>query len=398
MKVLLVSGSVSSSGHGTVYLKNIHKNLEDIDTDVFVPNDAILTDTNIDIDRMHKSDLSFSKLSRQNYAKYGKMGMVKRGFDRVSNGIKFHKDLVKYLKTKNYDVVHILDSEYISYWYLAKKLKNKPIKLVYTLHASDFNLQSFSIGSVYKYLVKSLLNTSFSKTAHVVCHGEWIKDRLVLSFPKLKNKISGIDYPSNAYSQIDKNKLKAELGLPLDKTIISFLGMIRRDKKIEVAIQTIKQLPDNFHFVIAGSLSDYRLEEIESLIKEAKIENRVTKTLKYLSLKEYEDNFKASDIFLSTHSDSFPSASGPVSDARSYGVPVVVPPNGQLDMYVNINKVGQVAKSHNAKDFAEACLLVNSNIDQYKNNVIKVSKSLSWKSFVNRHISIYNEENNEQNL
>mgnify|MGYP005998060989 FL=1 len=114
MKVLLVSGSVSSSGHGTVYLKNIHKNLEDIDTDVFVPNDAILTDTNIDIDRIHKSDLNFSKVSRQNYVKYGKLGMVKRGFDRVSNGIKFHKDLVKYLKTKNYDVVHILDSEYIS--------------------------------------------------------------------------------------------------------------------------------------------------------------------------------------------------------------------------------------------------------------------------------------------
>ena len=109
-----------------------------------------------------------------------------------------------------------------------------------------------------------------------------------------------------------------------------------------------------------------------------------------MSLKEYEDNFKASDIFLSTHSDSFPSASGPVSDARSYGVPVVVPPKGQLEMYVNINKVGQVANSHNAKDFADACLLVNSNIDQYKNNVIKVSQSLSWESFVNRHISIYN--------
>ncbi|AXO80785.1 glycosyltransferase [Olleya aquimaris] len=390
MKVLLVSGSVSNSGHGTVYLNNIHKNLKDIDTDIFVPKDAILGDTDIDVNSIHKSDLSFSKLSRQNYAKYGKLGIVKRGFDRVFNGIKFHKDLLKHLKIKNYDVVHILDSEYISYWYLAKKLKNKHVRLVYTLHASDFNLQSFTIGSVYKYLIKTMLNKSFSKTAHVVCHGEWIKDRLVLAFPKLKNKISGIDYPSNAYTKIDKDNLKAELGVPLDKTIISFLGMIRRDKKIEVAIQTIKQLPDNFHFVIAGSLSDYKLEEIESLIKEAKIESRVTRTFKYLSLKEYEDNFKASDIFLSTHSDSFPSASGPVSDARSYGVPVVVPPKGQLEMYVNINKVGQVAKKHNAKDFADACLLVNNEINHYKNNVIKVSQNLSWESFGNKHVSIYN--------
>lgn len=390
MKVLLVSSSVSNLGHGNVYLKNIYKYLKGIDTDVFVPNDAILEHTKIEVNKIYKSDLNFSKLSRQNYTKYGKLGMIKRGFDRLINGINFHNDLVKHLKVKNYDVVHILDSEYISYWYLCKKIKKFPIKLVYTLHASDFNLQSFSIGSMYKYLVKSMLKTSFNNTSHVVCHGEWIKDRLVLAFPKIKNKISGIDYPSNAYSQIDKVKLKAELGIPLDKTIISFLGMIRRDKKIEVAIHAIKYLPDNFHFVIAGSLSDYNREQIEDLIKEAEIEKKVTKTLKYLTEKEYENNFKASDIFLSTHSDSFPSASGPVSDARSFGVPVVVPPKGQLEKYVNINKVGQVAQNHNPKDFAEACIVVNRNIDFYKDNVIKASKSLSWKSFVDKHIDIYN--------
>jgi glycosyltransferase involved in cell wall biosynthesis len=392
VKVLLVSPNTSNSGHGVVYLTKLYQHIkEGCEVDIFVPKD---TKINIELfasENIIKSDIGFSFISREEYAKYGKFGQLIRGVNRLNTGIKFYKTLIKYIKDKDYDVVHVLDSEYLSYIYLTKKIKK--VKLVYTIHASDFSFQSFSIATLYKSSVAVFLKKALKSTSYVVCHGTWIKKRLLLAFPILKKKILGFNYPSNEFVDYEKQVIRKKLQIPKGTILISFLGMIRRDKRIETALDTIKLLPSHYKLLIAGSLSDYSQKDMDRIINDKKVSNRIITDFRYLTSQEFDSYFKAGDIFLSTHDKSFPSASGPISDARTYGLPVVVTPGGQLEEYVKSEKVGIVSKTPLAEDYSEAIIEITDKLETFKNSVVKASNSFSWKSFSRAHIELYNDIN-----
>lgn len=390
-KILLVSPSTSNSGHGVVYLTKLYENIsKEQNVKVFVPCDTKLDPLNFKPTDLIKSKVGFSSISREKYAKYGKLGQFKRGFNRLKAGVSFFKTLLEYLRKEKFDVIHILDAEYVSYIYLSKKLsKVQETKLVYTIHASDFNFQSISISTLYKSIIAGYLRKALSNTSYIVCHGEWIKDRLTKSFPNIERKITGYNYPSDEYKNFDKIAIRKELGISENIKIISFLGMIRRDKRIEFAFEVLKLLPKDYKMLVAGSLSDYKKEQIESLIREMQIQEKIISDFRYLTLEEFDHYFKAGDIFLSTHSDKFPSASGPVSDSRTYGLPVVVTPGGQLEQYVNREKVGITPEGSKPEDFAEAITNLFDNIDLYKRNVRHASKKFSWESFSRKHMEIY---------
>lgn len=386
-KVLLVSAGVSNSGHGLVYLTNLYQKISASIT-VFVPDDAKINLENFTPTDIYKSNIKFSSISREHFKIYGLLSPIIRGLSRMRLSIKFHQDLLIHLKSNHYDVVHILDSDYIAYIYLQNKI-SKTAKTVYTLHASDFELRGASFATIYKSIIKYFLRDALNKTSHVICHGVWMKDRLLNSFPVLKNKILAIDYPSNSYSHFNKNEIRSSLNLPENKIIISFIGMIRKDKKIEIALEAFSMLNDNYHLIVAGSLADYNESEIIDLIDDNNIKDRTSIKLGYLDKSEYENYFKASDIFLSTHSDKFPSASGPVSDARTFGIPVVVPPGGQLEQYVNQYNVGEVAFKHDVDSFKIACEKIGVGKLKKHENVIEVSNKLSWDNFSKKHLNVY---------
>ena len=75
-----------------------------------------------------------------------------------------------------------------------------------------------------------------------------------------------MDYPSNEFDEYDKKKIREKLALPKNKIVISFLGMIRKDKKIEIAINIMRKLPEKYHLLIAGVLADYKEQDIKSKI------------------------------------------------------------------------------------------------------------------------------------
>ena len=389
-KILLVSPNTSNSGHGVVYLTKLYEYLsKQCDVHVFVPQDTKIDINLFKKDNVIKSTVGFSFISREEYTKYGKFGQVIRGFNRLKTGKTFYKTLLNYLSNNEYDIVHVLDSEYLSFIYFARRMKT--VELIYTIHASDFNFQSFSLSTIYKSVVAVFLKKALSLTAHIVCHGEWIKNRLLISFPNIKGKISSFIYPSDEYKKYNKTKVREKLKVDKGTVLISFLGMVRRDKRIEVALDTIKLLPNKYKLLIAGSLADYSLKDINNLIEEKNVSDRIIRDFRYLTDLEFKDYFMASDVFLSTHDPNFPSASGPVSDARTYGLPVVVTPGGQIDQYVHSEKVGVVSQGSEASNYSDAIIKLYDRIETFEGNVIRASHDFSWQSFSNAHMALYNE-------
>ena len=233
MKILLVSSSVSNKGHGIIYLTKLAEHLStELDVKVFVPRDSKLSSPVFKKkENIIKSIVDCSITSREKYIKYGKFGLVIRGVNRLSTGISFFKSLIRHLKDNKYDVVHILDSEYISFIYLITKVSGfKETRFVTTIHASDFNFQSLSLSTIYKSIVAFFLKKVLNKVSYVICHGNWIKERLIVAFPDIKEKILGINYPSNEFEWYDKNLIREKLNISKNDKIVSFLGMIRRDK------------------------------------------------------------------------------------------------------------------------------------------------------------------------
>lgn len=389
MKILLVSSSAGNLGHGLKYLEMLHFHLsKEENVSIFVPNDVDLPKT-LQIEQV-KSPVSFAFTSREKYLRFGSLAQLVRGFDRLKYGILFFKTLISHVKNENYDIVHILDSEYISLIYCLNKAKQvRNSKFVITIHASDFGFENLTISTIYKSTIAFFLKKSFNNVIGVVCHGEWIKKRLLKTFPNIKGKIVAFDYPSSSYNDYGKTITEDLFDKYGDSRIVLFIGMIRKDKRIELALDTIQQLPNNYKLLIAGSLSDYTIAEIEKLIDDRGIGSKVETVFKYLTNEEFETYFRLGDVFLSTHSDKFPSASGPVADSRTYGLPVVVAKGGQLEEYVNREKVGLVAQESTAVGFSNSVLEVVENISFFKRNVINASNKFSWESFGKVHLALY---------
>ncbi|AGA80577.1 glycosyltransferase [Echinicola vietnamensis DSM 17526] len=388
--ILLVSFVVSNKGHGREYLTNIaNLTSKSSNVSVFVPSDTDLQKELSSEITVYKSRYGYGAIEREKYKKYGKLSQVIRGGARVRDSLSIYKDLISLIKKSDFDIIHILDSEYISLLSFLNSI-NEEGKIYITLHASDFYFNSFTFGSIYKSCIRKLLNRSFNKVNGVICHGDWIKDRLQKSFPSVSERILALNYPSQVYKNLSsKSLIRENLRIPKDKTLVLFIGMIRRDKRIEIALETISLLSEEYCLLIAGNPTDYSLSDIDYLIDKYKVGHKVVTDLGFLQKNKFEEYFSISDVLLSCHSKTFPSASGPVSDARTYGLPVVVSPGGQLQYYVESSKVGVVSNGFAAKDYARAIEVIKGEKNQIRESIVEASREYSWDSFVNRQVNFY---------
>lgn len=389
--ILLVSFISSNQGHGRIYLKKIYENIsQSLRVKIFVPNDFIEIKENINFNDIVKSKIGFRETERKNFKNFGIFSQIFRGFKRLKLSFKIYNDLLKYVKVNSFKSIHILDSEYISLIYFIlrfSKINNS--KLFVTIHPSNFKFKELNFSSFYKSLIRPFLNYSFKYVAGVVCHGNWIKEKLLDSFPSLNQKIIGLIYPSFKYVEFDKLSVRNKYRVPCENKVVLFIGMIRKDKNIETALKVISLLPADFTLIIAGSLSDYSREDIDVLIDNYSVRDKVRLDFRFLEQKEFQNYFCLSDVLLSCHNKSFKSGSGPVSDARSFGLPVVVSPYGQVADYVKQTKVGLVSESFNALDFVNAIIEVLNSQEEIGSKIIEASYFYSWEEFSKKHIEFY---------
>lgn len=255
----------TEKAHGVQIMKTCEAfSLNDIDTQLIVPwrFNRLKEDTfeyyNI------RGKFKITKIPSLDLVRFGRVGFRIQSFS-------FSLFALFYLFFKKTDIIYSRD-EAVLFCLLFLK---KPI--FWEVHANRYN-----------YFVKSLIK----RCAGIVTITDGLKDFYV-NKGALPNKIivasDGIDL-ADFSNKFDKISVRKELGLPIDKKIVLYVGRLDGWKGVETFLDASKILPENIKAVIIGG----EPQQVSRLKKE--YEKVIF--LGFLPYRELAKNQKAADVLI----------------------------------------------------------------------------------------------------
>lgn len=217
-----------------------------------------------------------------------------------------------------------------------------------------------------------------------------VKDDLLSFIPDAKYKI----YPHPLYDHFgaatEKNQARKELNLPTDKKLLLYFGYIRDYKGLDILIETISQLPEDYHLILAGeSYGDFT--PYLELIAKFQVKDKITLLNRYIPDREVSLLFSAADVCVLSYKSA--TQSGVTSIALHYELPLVVTNVGGLKEMVEHEKTGLVAERAEPELVKEQLInyFTKYDIQSFRNNIKKMKEELSWKRFTEKIIDFSKE-------
>lgn len=293
---------------------------------------------------------------------------VRRVLDSISP-FSYYKTAKEILKSKP-DVV------LISYWMpffapafgkIAKILRKKGIKTIAILHNVIAHEKRFGDKELTKYFFKNcdgfvLLNIASEK------------DLLGLK-PDAKYIIHPHPLYDHYGDKVDKTLAREKLNLPEDKKVILFFGFIRDYKGLDILIESMKYLGDDFLLLVGGEVyGDFK--KYDELIDKLGVRNMINLQIRYIPEYEIHLFFSASDVCVLPYRSA--TQSGIAGIAYFFDLPVIVTNVGGLAEMVESGKTGFIAERPTPEEISSAISKV------FSNDVIK-SMGISITEYKRRH-------------
>ncbi|MDR0926343.1 MAG: glycosyltransferase [Ignavibacteria bacterium] len=223
--------------------------------------------------------------------------------------------------------------------------------------------------------------------AFIVLNGQ-AKDDLLIANPNAVYAEHPRPFFSASADVIDKKVARKILNIPTDKNILLFFGDVRKYRGIDVTLQTLSMLDDNYHLLIAGQSAsgfDYYNRKINDL----GIKDRTTIISHKLNTNEIPYIFYASDVLLMPFEEDV--SNSIVGSAFSYQLPVIVTDVGSFKEIFEEKNFGIII------DKTDADLLLNAIHKYYneglekkfKQNLNGLRYGHSWESLATIIFDVY---------
>jgi len=263
------------------------------------------------------------------------------------------------LKERSIDAVLFLDGDVSAiYECWARNSERWPgVGWVVAHSATDFYLSEMSVRSLYKWWLAPRVAALTEKAGATIlyCTADMRDDfctRLHVSEQARRRIVLSSFGSDEDDMRLPKDLARRELHMPTDAKVALFFGLLRRDKRPDVAIRSVAGAPDDWWLLLAGEPYSYRRQTIERWVESAGIRQRTRSILRYLDEGEVRVVFSAADVLLVTHDRPTVSASGPLNMARSYRLPAIVGDTGSLGTWVRADGVGFLAVPGDPGSFA----------------------------------------------
>ncbi len=276
----------------------------------------------------------------------------------------------KEIKKNNFDL--LLTKFWMPYFapslgYIAKKIKKNTVSISILDNVIPHEMR---LGDLQ--LIRYFLN----RNDGFVVMSETVKNDLL----KLKPNAKFIYHQHPLYEHfgkiIKKNEAREKLNLPKDKIILLCYGFIRDYKGLDLAIQTIEKLNDNYHLVIAGEVYG-TFNKYSELINSLNVSNKISKHLHYISDEETALFFSAADICLLPYKSA--TQSGIIASSFNFDLPVIATRTGSLAEMIEPFDNGIIADGINPNSIKDAILKFdNFKKDYFTNNIKKYKKIATW--------------------
>ena len=228
----------------------------------------------------------------------------------------------------------------ISYWMpffapafgkIAGLLKSKGIKIIALMHNVIAHEKRFGDEALTKYF--------FNKCdGFVLLNKSSEKDLLDLK-PDAKYIIHSHPLYDHYGNKIEQTEAKKKLDIPLGKKVILFFGFIRDYKGLDLLIESMKNLNDEYLLLIAGEVyGDFK--KYDELIDKLDLRKRINLQIRYIPETEIPVFFSASDVCVLPYRTA--TQSGIAGIAYHFDLPVIVTNVGGLAEIVEENKTGLI--------------------------------------------------------
>lgn len=248
---------------------------------------------------------------------------------------------------------------------------NKNIKVIGLIDNWD-NHEKIPFEGLLRMLIVQICNSFITFSDNV---GDQLKEstnkRVVPLFHPINLDLPKIKIKQNA---------KKDLGLDNSK-YVSFIGLIRKYKGLEVLINSFKYLKDeNIKLIIAGEFYD-PVDRYLNIIKDLDLVDKIIVENNFLDSKKIRDYICACDIVIQPYIKASQSGITPVS--YFYETPLIVSNVKGLKEIVQRDKSGQVFDK-TSESLAKAILnsLKDDKQKVYRANILKSKTKYTWSRFI----------------
>ena len=322
---------------------------------------SALTSAGLSVDFIGSDELSVPELlqdPRVNFLNFRGDQSAKAGLaKKIVRVLAYYWRLVRYAVTARPKIFHILWNnkfELFDRTLLIVYYKVMGRKVVFTAH----NVNIRKRDGTDTWLNRFSLRLQYRLVDHIFVHTKKMKRELFGEFGVPENKISVIPFGIN--NTVPDSKLtavgaKRMLGMDNGEKAMLCFGQIAPYKGLEYAVAALTELfkkDKNYRLIIAGKpkWNETYWKQIEQLISENDVVDRVIKRIKHVPDEETELYFKAADVLILPYTSVF--QSGVLFLSYSFGLPVIAADVGSLNEEIIEGETGFVFRPRDPSDLA----------------------------------------------
>ena len=270
-------------------------------------------------------------------------------------------------------IIHFLTGD-IFYKYLGIGLRIfRRWKTVCTIHwVREGRLQSLSLRRICKAFSINVVHSSYLKNE--------IRSLGV-------ENVYHIEYPQFNKVSAETNKSRDYFNLAHDVPVLACIGGTRYDKGLDILVNALKNVSEEYQLLIAGQPSHFKESDIITLTEE--IADKTHLCLRFLSDEELAAAISASDFIVLPYRKTFNGASGPLGEGVSFGKCIIGSDHGNLGYTINTYHLGYTFMSENVEALSnvitQALSVPFAEDEQYK----KYQKLLNPNHFRLEYKKIY---------
>ena len=285
---------------------------------------------------------------------------------KIGDYLKYMKTLKKIAVQENADVIHFLDGDSAMRYFDIGYRFLKQFRTVVTFH-------HLFPGKMRELSMKAIL----SKVSMAVVHTDEIEAK-IRSYGC--NNVTCIHYP--CFLSLERS----EKASSQPKELLS-LGGTRYDKGLDILLDALKEVKEDFHLTIAGKEEFFSADFVEEKVKSYR--KKVNLKLRFLSNEEMIECLQTADIIVLPYRKEFDGASGPMCEGAYLGKVIIGPNHGSLGAMIEKNHLGYTFESENAKDLAKTITKALKSEFVYDETAKKYQESLNPRNFLQKHTVLY---------
>lgn len=311
-------------------------------------------------------------------------------------GKPYSNKMMNKIKKLNLDVIHIQTEFSVGIFgrIVAKHLK---LPVVHTYHTMYEDYMHYITKGVMKdyaaEVAKKITKIYCSKIDCIIAPTEKTKAALIKYGVKEEIRVipTGIrisPFKKENFNKNDINNLREKLNIPLDSSVVLFIGRVAKEKSIDVIIKSAPKLIrkiSNVKYVIVGDGPENK--NLKKLAKKLKVEDSII-----FAGKQPRDVISAfyqlGDVFVSASTSETQGLT--FIEAMSAELPVVAKFDKNLDGMIQDKENGRMF--YNDEELADVLEEVLTNKDEnerYKRNAYENVQKYSLKTFGKRVEKVY---------